>query len=264
MSKMQTATMGKLYTRDTSNDHYLSLICNEDLTADRVVSLTINDGARALALQGNLTVESAATLNQDTTTDASPTFAGATLSGISANYVLKTGAAGVVEGEATLATSRGGLGISAAAVADGQIPIGKTSDHTFALANITAGVGVTVTNGANTITLATSGGGLTPVDATADATMTAGNMYIVNKAAGACVLTTPGTCVVGDIVKIVGYHSNSYVVTAATGDTIHYLDVDTSAGGTLTPENRYAIITLICVVANSEWVAETSHNFIIT
>jgi hypothetical protein len=54
---------------DSGNDHYLTLDWNEDEGANRVLSLTM-DGDHTLALAANLTVESAATVNQDTTTDA--------------------------------------------------------------------------------------------------------------------------------------------------------------------------------------------------
>lgn len=42
------------------------------------------------------------------------------------------------------------------AITDGQILIGKTSDHSLNIAAITAGTGITVTNGAGTVTIAAS------------------------------------------------------------------------------------------------------------
>jgi hypothetical protein len=49
------------------------------LTADHTVTLTTGDADRTLTLSGNLTVESASLVNQDLTSDATPTFAGITI-----------------------------------------------------------------------------------------------------------------------------------------------------------------------------------------
>lgn len=55
-----------------------------------------------------------------------------------------------------LVYGNGSADIKVVAATDGQIPIGKTSDGTAAFATLTAGNGVSVTNGGNSITLATS------------------------------------------------------------------------------------------------------------
>lgn len=57
-----------------------------------------------------------------------------------------------------LSVPQGGTG-QAGPPTNGQIPIGKTSDGTLNFAAITAGSGITVTNGAGTITIAATGGG---------------------------------------------------------------------------------------------------------
>jgi hypothetical protein len=54
----------------------------------------------------------------------------------------------------TLSQARGGFGKSTASTTDGQIPIGKTSDGSWNVNTITQGTGITVTNGAGTITIA--------------------------------------------------------------------------------------------------------------
>ncbi len=53
-----------------------------------------------------------------------------------------------------LSTARGGLGSDGSAVTNGQIPIGRTSDHTYQPATLTAGAGISITNGASAITIA--------------------------------------------------------------------------------------------------------------
>lgn len=64
------------------------------------------------------------------------------------------GAAGPVVTQA-----EGGTGIDTSGVTDGQLLVGKTSDHSWNLATLTAGSGITITPGAGTITIAASGGG---------------------------------------------------------------------------------------------------------
>jgi hypothetical protein len=41
---------------------------------------------------------------------------------------------------------------------DGQVLIGKTSDHSFTPATLTPGANITITNGPNSITIASTGG----------------------------------------------------------------------------------------------------------
>ena len=92
-----------LHLQDTNGSHDLIVKPGSDLTADRVLTLTTGDAARALtftadvtvsaatsitaaltvggatSITGGLTVESASYVNQDLTTDANPTFAGVLL-----------------------------------------------------------------------------------------------------------------------------------------------------------------------------------------
>lgn len=76
------------------------------------------------------------------------------IAGGTMNHVVINDGTGALSSEAQLATSRGGTGQST--YTNGQLLIGKT-DGTLAKATITAGSGVTVTNGDGTITIASSG-----------------------------------------------------------------------------------------------------------
>lgn len=69
-----------LHILDTNASHDLIIAPGSDLTADRTLTLTTGDADRSVTLSGNLTVESASLVNQDLTSDATPTFAGANLS----------------------------------------------------------------------------------------------------------------------------------------------------------------------------------------
>jgi hypothetical protein len=57
----------------------------------------------------------------------------------------------------TLPVANGGTG--AASYTNGQLLIGNTSGNTLAVATLTAGSNITITNGAGTITIASTGGG---------------------------------------------------------------------------------------------------------
>lgn len=66
---------GSVGLPDTNASHHLLLAAGSDLTADRTLTLTTGDAARTLTINGN------ATLNQDVSTTASPTFAGVSITG---------------------------------------------------------------------------------------------------------------------------------------------------------------------------------------
>jgi len=83
--------------RDSGGDHFVTIDINEDNAADRILSLKLNDAARTIDLSGNLTVEATSVINQDLSSDASPTLGGLTLTGLSG--VLKA-TAGVISGSA--------------------------------------------------------------------------------------------------------------------------------------------------------------------
>lgn len=59
-----------------------------------------------------------------------------------------------------LSQARGGTGIDTSGATNGQLLIGKTSDHSLNLATLIQGSNITITNGAGTITIAASGSGL--------------------------------------------------------------------------------------------------------
>ena len=70
-----------------------------------------------------------------------------------AGQVLVNDAAGAMSSEAQLAVTRGGTGQST--YTDGQLLIGNSTGNTLSKGTLTAGAGVTITNGNGTITIAT-------------------------------------------------------------------------------------------------------------
>lgn len=151
-----------LVLKDTDDSHGLTIAPGSNLTAGRTLTLTTGDASRTLDISaGNVTITaagnaltSAADASAQRTvlglgTGDSPTFAGATLS-------------------SPLTAASGGTGVSSTPT-NGQVLIGNGSGYT--LAALTAGSGISITNGAGSITIAATGGGggVTSVAATAPA-----------------------------------------------------------------------------------------------
>lgn len=92
----------------------------------------------------------------------------------------------------TLDVNNGGTGQTS--YTDGQLLIGNTTGNTLAKSTLTAGSGVTITNGAGAITIATSGTVITtaPTTKTANFTVGATDTWIINNKSGStCTATLP-------------------------------------------------------------------------
>ncbi len=90
-----------------------------------------------------------------------------------------------IAGENQLATSRGGTGVNGSAAANGSLLIGNGTGYT--LATLTQGTGITVTNGAGSITIASTLG--TSIDLTTEVT---GTLPVGNGGTGATTFTANG------------------------------------------------------------------------
>jgi hypothetical protein len=139
---------------------------------------------------------------------------------------------------------------------NGQILIGSTGVSPV-VATITAGTGVSITNGAGSIQIDATGGGLTWTVVAVDTVLAVNNGYGSNKA-GAVAFTLPVASAVGAIVAIEGMQGSWNVVQAA-GQQIHIGSMATTlgAGGSLASTNAYDSIELVCLVANTIWYARS-------
>jgi hypothetical protein len=120
-----------------------------------------------------------------------------------------------------LSVAQGGTGQSS--YTDGQLLIGNTATGFLSKSTLTAGTGVTITNGNGTITITASGSGvstfsggstgLTPSSATAGAVTLAGTLIAANGGTG---LTSPGTA--GNVLTSTGsaWASSAPTVSAPT------------------------------------------------
>lgn len=146
-------------------------------------------------------------------------------------------------------------GLSSQLLTDGQVIIGSTGVAPVA-STLTAGTGVSITNGAGSITIAASGGGLAWTVVTgASQAMAVNNGYIANNA-GTVAFTLPVTAAVGTLIAVTGINNNTgWSIAQNVGQTIHFGTLSTTTGvaGSLACTKTRDTIYLLCVVANTDW-----------
>lgn len=142
---------------------------------------------------------------------------------------------------------------------NGQLPIGSTgADPT--LATLTAGTGVSITNGAGSITINASGAGLSWTDVTGTTqTIAVNNGYTANNA-GLVTLTLPATAAYGTVMAVVGKGAGGWLLAQNSGQTVHFgsSNTTTGAGGSLASTNRYDIVFILCTIANTDFTVISS------
>lgn len=145
--------------------------------------------------------------------------------------------------------------IQSLALSNGQLAIGNTGG-TPAAATLTAGTGVSITNGAGSITIAASGGGLTWTVVTGVAQAAAvNNGYIANNA-GQVIVTLPAVSAVGDIITVTGINNaTGWQIAQNAGNQIFFGTSSTTAGagGSLTSTATRDTVTLVCTSINANW-----------
>lgn len=155
----------------------------------------------------------------------------------------------------TLAVGRGGLGISSTPT-NGQIPIGNGTNYTAA--TLTAGTNIGITNGTGTVTINTTGpASLVWNDATSTTvSMAVNNAYLADNTS-LVTMTLPSTAAQFSIVQVSGFNSGGWKIAQNAGQIIHVGNqtTTTGTGGSLASSNQYDQVTLLCVVANTTWVA---------
>lgn len=163
--------------------------------------------------------------------------------------------AGVTVTQHNLLIGAASNGITSLALINGQLAIGNTGNDPSA-ATISAGSGVSVSNGAGTITISAVGGGLTWTVVTGTTQAAAvNNGYIANNA-GLVTVTLPATSAVGDIVAVTGINNaTGWKVAQNAGNQIFFGSATTTAGtgGSLASAATHDAVTLVCMTANANW-----------
>jgi hypothetical protein len=154
---------------------------------------------------------------------------------------------------AVLVTGSTGTPVWSGTMTNGQIIIGSTG-ATPTAATLTAGAGISITNGAASITIAATGAGETWSVVTTATNMVVGNGYITNSGSQV-VLTLPTTAAVGTSLSVIGMGSGGWQIAQNASQNVQVGSVSSTVGtgGTVTSANRYDSIDLICTVANTTW-----------
>lgn len=145
-----------------------------------------------------------------------------------------------------------GVVTSTAAMTDGQVLVGSTGNPPV-LATITAGAGIAVTNGAGSISIASTA----PFDwvqVNADGALVV-NQGTIDTKAGLLTMSLPAASAVGDTMILQGYGAGGWIITQAANQQILIGNTNTTlgAGGSLASSDKGDSVSMVCTTANLEW-----------
>lgn len=150
--------------------------------------------------------------------------------------------------------------ITSLPLTNGQLAIGNTGNDPTA-ATLTAGTGISIANASGSITISSTGGGLTWTVVTGTSQSAAvNNGYIANNA-GLVTVTLPATSAVGDTVAVTGINNaTGWKVAQNAGNQIFFGNTSTTAGtgGSLASTATRDTVYLVCMTANATWNVVTS------
>lgn len=150
-----------------------------------------------------------------------------------------------------LVTTASAVPVYVGPLTNGQLIIGSTGATPVAAA-LTAGPGVSIANGAGTITISGTGSGIGWTNVTSTTlTMVADNGYVIDSAS-LCTATLPTTAALGQAISIIGL-TGGWQVAQNAGQSIIMGSVTSTVGtgGGIASTNIHDSINLICVVANT-------------
>lgn len=140
---------------------------------------------------------------------------------------------------------------------DGEILIGSTLGVPQP-ATLTAGANVSITNGSNSITIASTGSpgiGWTHVTGTSQA-MVADNGYVADNVA-LVTLTLPATAAFGSVLYIQGLGAGGWTIAQNASQSIIIGNAQSTVGvaGSVSSTNQNDSLQLLCVVTDTTWSA---------
>ncbi len=160
----------------------------------------------------------------------------------------------VKTGSASMVTTSVGTPILSAAMTNGQVIIGSTGATPTAAA-LTPGTGISITNAAGSITIANTGSLSWASIAGTTQTAAVNTGYVISNAS-ATTVTLPATAALGSVVKIAGTGTAGWILLPGAGQTI---EIGSSPATTsVTSDNQFDCIELVCTVANTTWVMLSS------
>lgn len=145
---------------------------------------------------------------------------------------------------------------------DGELWIGSTAAPHVVKGSLTAGSGVTITNGPGTIEIAATGGftAFPWIEVTTPSANMAANTGYLSNNAGGVTLLMPASILRGQIIRVAGKGPAGWTITQNAGQRIHYGTVDTTVGvtGSLASTNTYDCVEIVCTAQNFEFTVISS------
>ncbi len=139
------------------------------------------------------------------------------------------------------------------ALTDGQIIIGSTAGNPAA-ASLSAGTGISITPGSNTISIAATGvSGITWANISGTTQAAAINTGYVVGNASQTTITLPTTAALGSVVIVHGKGAGGWILAAGAGQTIQVGQSATTTAGSVTSAANYDAIQVVCITANTTW-----------
>jgi hypothetical protein len=143
----------------------------------------------------------------------------------------------------------GTTALTALTLTNGQLVIGSTGAAPAA-ATLTAGTGVTITNGANSITIAATGSGMAWSDTSGTVTADVNNGYFIT---GATTSTLPASPSEGDTVAYIVDTTSILTITANSGQKIRVGNQISITAGTCANNFRGDAMELIYRTTGATW-----------
>jgi hypothetical protein len=156
-------------------------------------------------------------------------------------------------GAGGLVTNNSGV-VSSVPMANGQLLIGNGATNPPTAATLTGGTGISITNGAGTITINATGTANTWTPETTSFNAAPNNGYVITAGSGAVTATLPTNDALGDTVEV--------IYPSATGGDI--LAITTSGARIRLPGNSTAFTTLTWPACNLSGAANPSVTLVCT
>jgi hypothetical protein len=189
---------------------------------------------------------------------ANPAYSTSTYPATNAiNTILYASSANVMSALATanqgvLTTGATGIPVITALATNGQLIIGSTAGVPAA-ATLTPGTGISITNGSNSITIASTGSSMAWTDEAVNFNALSGNGYF---ATTTVVATMPASPSQGNTIAFVmDSADNTLTITANTGQFLRIGAAISSSGGVVTNNARGDSVTFVYRSADTTWFA---------
>jgi len=125
---------------------------------------------------------------------------------------------------------------------------------------ILGGTAVATSGSGKTVTIDVTTAGVPWVEETTTSRSLTVNEGVVANNAALITMTLPATASLGDLFRIAGKGAGLFKIAQNAGQTIHFVDSDTTtgAGGSLTAIEQYCAIEIVCITANTDFAGLSS------